>query len=225
MSKRPTKIAHIEGQEIPLLPLSGALLLPHTQRPLMIFEPRYIALIEHILGTSRVFGLIQPQNDEEESPKSNNTDLKKIGALGYLRAFEEQEDGKFAIVLDGLCRFDLVEEVKSSFPFRVAKIDVKPYAQDFNTQYGHNEVNRDEFLTLLRAYSKFANFQFDWEGLEKLSIAQLVNICCVMSPYGAVEKQALLEANSLNQRAQTLIALAEMEMATAKATHPGSEIQ
>lgn len=224
MSKRPTKIDDIEGI-IPLLPLSGTLLLPETQRPLMIFEPRYISLIDHILARDRVFGLIQPKNEEEESPRGDDVPLKSVGTLGYMRAFEEQEDGKYVIVLDGLCRFDLKNELKNDTLFRSAEIDVSAYEEDFDPKYGHGEVNREEFLSLLRNYSKFANFEFDWEGLKKLTTAQLVNMCCVMSPYGSKEKQALLEANSLNKRAQTLIALAEMEMAAADANQSGGGIQ
>lgn len=213
------------GDIIPLLPLSGTLLLPETQRPLMIFEPRYVDLIDHILGSSRIFGLIQPKNSSEESPKGNEVPLKTVGTLGYVRAFEEQENNRYMVILDGLCRFDLIEELKTDTSFRTAKIDVSAYSQDFDPEYGHGDVNRDEFLSLLRNYSKFANFEFDWEGLKELTTAQLVNMCCVMSPYGSKEKQALLEARSLHQRAQTLIALAEMEMATANADHSGGGIQ
>ncbi len=224
MSIRPKNIEDI-GDTIPLLPLSGTLLLPETQRPLMIFESRYVDLIDHILGANRIFGLIQPNNDLEESPKGNTIALKTVGTLGYVRAFEEQENNRYMIVLDGLCRFDIVEELKSDTSFRMARIDVSSYSQDFDPKYGHGEVNREEFLSLLRNYSKFANFEFDWEGLKKLTTAQLVNMCCVMSPYGSKEKQALLEASSLHQRAQTLIALAEMEMATADSDHSGGGIQ
>lgn len=224
MNIRPNSIAEIEDR-VPLLPLSGALLLPHTQRPLLIFEPRYVALINDILTKNRVLGLIQPESDTEESPKNQDTPLKKIGSLGYLRAFEEQNDGKYVVVLDGLSRFELKEEVQTNTPYRVAKINIEPYANDFDSQTGIEQVNREEFLALMRTYSKFANFEFDWDGIEKIDTTQLVNMCCVMSPYGAIEKQALLEAKSLNQRAQTLIALAELEMAKAAAKGVTSGIQ
>ena len=224
MNMRPNSITEIDNR-IPLLPLSGALLLPHTQRPLLIFEPRYIALINDILSKNRVMGLIQPENDSEESPGDQDTPLKKIGSLGYLRAFEEQNDGKYVVVLDGLSRFEILKEVPTDTPYRVAEVNIEPYADDFDPDTGIEQVDREEFLALMRAYSDFANFEFDWDGIKKIDTTQLVNMCCVMSPYGAVEKQALLEAKSLNQRAQTLIALAEMEMAKAGAKGPSSGIQ
>ena len=228
MSLCPKTINDIAAN-IALMPLSGALLLPQTQRPLMIFEPRYVAMIDQVLATTRVFGLIQPHeethgniSDIEESPKSTTTKLKKVGTLGYLRAFDEQENGNYTIVIDGICRFDLVKETPTTNGFRNADIDVKPYRSDFDPKDGASQVDREAFLALLRTYSQFANFEFDWEGIKKISTTQLVNMCCVMSPYGAIEKQALLEANSLNQRAQTLIALAEMEMAAAHSANPGT---
>ncbi len=224
MNIRPNSIAEIENT-VPLLPLSGALLLPHTQRPLLIFEPRYVALINDILTKNRILGLIQPESNAEESPKNQETPLRKIGSLGYLRAFEEQTNGKYVVVLDGLSRFEILEELQTKHPYRVAKINMAPYADDFDPQTGIEHVDREEFLALMRTYSNFANFEFDWDGIKDIDTTQLVNMCCVMSPYGAIEKQALLEATSINQRAQTLIALAEMEMAKAGANGPASGIQ
>ena len=211
------------GPLVPLLPLSGALLLPQTQRPLNIFEPRYIRLIDDLLAQDRIVGIIQPRNAKEESPKERDAPLSDVGCLGYLRAFEEQDDENYLIVLEGLCRFQITAEAQVTTPYRQAEIDLAPYQSDLDPTAGEEQVDRQQFLDLMRTYSEFANFEFDWEGIRNIKTAQLVNMCCVLSPYGPSEKQALLEAEDLNTRAQTLIALAEMEMAAASGS--GSTLQ
>jgi Lon protease-like protein len=98
-------------------------------------------------------------------------------------------------------------------PYRQAVIDPSGYADDFTRAFGEDEVDRDRFLKMMKDYAEFANFDLNWDEINKTGTADLVNFCCMVSPYGAKEKQVLLEAKSLGDRAETLIALAEVEMA------------
>ena len=50
MPARPTNITQLPNS-MPVFPLSGALLLPQTNRPLKIFEPRFIEMIDTIFYT------------------------------------------------------------------------------------------------------------------------------------------------------------------------------
>lgn len=220
MIKKPTSIKDLD-EIIAILPLSGALLLPQTQRPLMIFEPRYLSLLEDIIANERLVGIIQPIDNKEESPLARNTVLHNIGGLGYLRAFEEYEEGKYLVVLEGLCRFEMINEIETTTPYRQTKVNYLPYEKDFDPEFGADQIDRTQFLASMNEYSKFANFSFDWEGIKTMPTSMLINMCCVLAPYGAKEKQALLEADSIYQRAQTLIALSEMEIGAAS----GSTIQ
>ncbi len=211
MSKRPKSGADI-GTSVSLFPLSGALLLPRTQRPLVVFEPRYISLVDQTLGGSRLLGLVQPLSDTEESPADRQAPLRSVGCLGYITQFEELPDERYMIVLEGVCRFEIVDEVLSDFPYRTANISVERYLSDFDRSVGEAEVDRAGFLAVMRDYAEFADIDFDWAGIKEISTADLVNTCCLLSPYGASEKQVLLEAPTLAQRAETLVALAELEM-------------
>ena len=74
-------------------------------------------------------------------------------------------------------------------------------------------MDRQRFLKMVRDYAEFAEFDLNWDEIKKTGTADLVNFCCMVSPYGAAEKQVLLEARSLEDRAETLIAMAEYEMA------------
>lgn len=224
MSLKPLCISDIDT-EVPLFPLSGAILLPQTQRPLMVFEPRYISLIDDILQTNRILGLIQPMRDEEESPSGDDVPLKKTGCLGYLRAFEEQETNQYMIVLEGICRFNITDETPTQKPYRIAKVNLDPFMQDFNLEAGIDRVNRDEFISSMRSYAKFADIEFDWAGIENIQTALLINMCCVLAPYGPQEKQAFLEAKSIFERAQTLMALSQMEITASGSTAGGVTLQ
>lgn len=212
MPTRPLRLADLP-EIVPVFPLSGALLLPNTHRPLNIFEPRYVDMVDHVLAGNRLIGLIQPEEDGEESPSGEQVPLRQIGCLGRLNHFEDAEDGRYFIILDGVSRFELIEEVEMGTTFRQFRISAKRFASDFEPRHGEYGVDRSRFIKMMRDYALFADLDLDWDEIERTDTAELVNMCCMLSPYGAREKQVLLEAGSLIDRAETLIAMAEMEMA------------
>lgn len=211
MLKRPQSPADLPAS-VPVFPLTGALLLPFARRPLNVFEPRYVEMIDHALRGDRLIGLIQPRDTSEESPKGR-APLQRIGTIGRLTHFEEVEDSRYFVILEGIARFELLKELPTMTPFRRAMISTEAFASDFDREYGEERVDRPRFLKMMRDYAEFGDFDLNWEEIEKTGTADLVNFCCMVSPYGAAEKQALLEAGSLEARAETLIAMAEFEMA------------
>ncbi len=218
MAKRPQSIAELPDS-VPVFPLSGALLLPFAHRPLNIFEPRYVEMIDDTLGGDRLIGLIQPQDTSEESPRGSAR-LQSVGCLGRLTHFEENGDGRYFVILEGVCRFGLGRELTVPAPYRQANVDCTPYASDFERGFGAGAVDRVRFVKMMRDYAEYANIDMNWDEIDKTPIADLVNFCCMVSPYGAAEKQQLLEAGSLETRAETLIAMAEYEMARSGAGAP-----
>jgi Lon protease-like protein len=210
MLKRPQSPADMPAS-IPIFPLSGALLLPYARRPLNIFEPRYLEMIDHALKGDRLVGLIQPRDTTEESPQGE-VPVQKVGTIGRITHFEEMDEGRYFVILEGVCRFEYVKETPTMSPFRRAMVTTEPFAQDFDREYGEERVDRTRFLKMMRDYAEFGNFDLNWDEIEKTGTADLVNFCCMVSPYGAAEKQALLEASSLEDRAETLIAMTEFEM-------------
>jgi uncharacterized protein len=197
---------------VPVFPLTGALLLPFAHRPLNVFEPRYIEMVDQALAGNRLIGLIQPQDTSEESPRGRGP-LQSIGCLGRLTHWEETEQGRYFIILEGVTRFEVVSELTVMTPYRQCQIACVRFALDFDRLYGEEKVDRERFLKMMRDYAEFGNFDLNWEEINNTGTADLVNFCCMVSPYGAAEKQVLLEADTLEQRAETLIALAEFEMA------------
>ncbi|MEX0628028.1 MAG: LON peptidase substrate-binding domain-containing protein [Cucumibacter sp.] len=198
---------------VPVFPLEGALLLPRALLPLNVFEPRYLAMIDHALATSRVIGIIQPALEGGgKAAADGDLPLATIGTLGRLTHFEERPDSRYVVALKGLTRFRVLEEIAAMTPFRQVRIDAAGFAADFETGRGEKDVDRRAFLKVLRDYAEFARFDLDWDDVEKMPLEDLVNSCTMASPYGPRERQALLETATLRERADMLTALAEIEM-------------
>lgn len=193
----------------PVFPLPGALLLPRGQIPLNIFEPRYIEMVNEALRTNRIIGMIQPDDDAQAVvPK-----LYSVGCAGRLTQFSETGDGRYLITLVGIARFHMVGEVEAITPFRQVRASFEPYVHDFQAREGEDYVDREGVLKALRDFAAATDIDIDWEGIDRTPNEVLVNALSMMSPFGAREKQALLEAETLKDRAETLVAITEIELA------------
>jgi uncharacterized protein len=208
-------------EAVPLFPLRGAILLPRASLTLNIFEPRYLALVDHALSIDRIIGVVQPAAEagDAESPTGKTFALRRVGCAGRISAFTEHEDGRVVITLAGIARFGVGKDLDSTDPFRIARANFAAYAKDFISGHGEEEVDRPHLIATLRSYLIANNLNADWERINTASNERLVNTLSVLSPYGPEEKQALLEAPDLRSRAEALVALAEMELA---ATDDGS---
>ena len=207
---------------VPVFPLGAALLLPRGQMPLNIFEPRYLSMVDAALRTDRVIGMIQPRIDNSSIDRSGRPDLCDVGCLGRVTQFAETGDGRYLVTLTGIARFRVVEELATVTPYRQVRIDCQPFADDFTPNFGEAAVDRKALLKAFRAYLEENNMEADWSSVDQASNETLVNALSMMSPYGAPEKQALLEAPSLKMRADTLIAITEMQLAKGNRDTPGT---
>ena len=99
----------------PVFPLSEALLLPRTEMPLNIFEPRYIAMVDAGLTSRRIIGMIQP--DEGKVACALGPALRDIGCAGRITSFAETGDGRYMITLAGVARFRVLEELSATTLF------------------------------------------------------------------------------------------------------------
>ncbi len=206
---------------VPIFPLPAALLLPGGNMPLNIFEPRYLAMVEHALSGDRIIGMIQPELDHDET--MDTPPLCKIGCLGRVTAFQESGDGRLIMNLTGVCRFRLLEEDFPVNGFRMAR--VAPFADDLgDMSEAEAEVDRNALLETFRQFLEANELEADWEGVSEASTETLVNSLSMMSPYGPAEKQALLEAPDLKTRAETLIAITEISLAR-EAGEAGTTLQ
>lgn len=208
-----------------MFPLRGVILLPRTTLPLNVFEPRYLAMISDALAGSRIIGVVQPGGaGAEESPPGRDAPLHGIGGAGRLTAFQETDDNRMLISLSGVARFRIRDEAAGDLPYRVCAVDFGPFKADLERGLGESEVDRARLLGALKTYLKARGLGADWDSIDRSPNESLVNTLSMICPYGPEEKQALLEAETLKQRAEVLAALAEMEMAAPDAGS-GSTLQ
>jgi len=197
---------------LPVFPLPGALLLPRGQMPLNIFEQRYLALVDDSFRDGhRLIGMIQP--DVSHSPDEDKPALFRVGCVGRITQLAESGDGRYILELTGVARFKVLEELTVLTPYRQCRVDYFPFIDDFTARKGEEAVNREALLAVLNDFLKANNLKVDWEGVESAPNEALVNALAMMSPYGAPEKQAMLEAPDLKTRAEILIAVTEMDLA------------
>ena len=209
---------------VPVFPLAGALLLPGGQLPLNIFEPRYLAMVDHAVRTDRLIGMVQPalRQDATDTAAVEEPELCEVGCLGRITAHQETGDGRLMIGLSGVCRYRIVEETDGKDGYRRAKIS--PFVKELQSEDDGANVDRDALLDTFRNYLDANGMEADWESITETDNDTLVTALCMMSPYGPAEKQALLEAPDLKSRAETLIAITEIELAKAS-NEAGSRLQ
>ncbi|MDX2264984.1 MAG: LON peptidase substrate-binding domain-containing protein [Hyphomicrobiales bacterium] len=200
---------------IPVFPLTGCILLPRSSLPLNIFEPRYLAMVNDAISDSRIIGIIQPQSPggAQESPSGKAYSLRQTGCAGRITSFTETDDGRMLVTLTGIARFDVVSERQTTKPYRICEVSAEAYKEDFIPGHGQDLVDWDKFLTILKSYLEARKLVADWQSIQKSPAEMLINTLAMISPYGAEEKQALLEAADLKARSEVLMALAEMDMA------------
>lgn len=204
-------IADLPGT-IPVFPLAGAILLPRGQLPLNIFEPRYLKMIDDALRGDRIIGMVQPDGEEAilaSQMPDKQPPLCAIGCAGRITSFAETGDGRVVITLTGIARFRIKSELATLTPYRQCEVDWNEFADDLIAGHGQDKVSRERLLEILKEYLETHELQADWRAIRLSSNETLVNSLCTISPYGPREKQALLEAKTLEDRNQMLIALTE----------------
>lgn len=202
---------------IAVFPLAGALLLPRGQMPLNIFEPRYLAMVDDALRDGhRLIGMIQP--DTRRPGPDDKPNLYRIGCVGRITQLAETGDGRYLIQLTGIARFRWEQELSVTTLYRQCQVTYAPFTDDFTARSGEDAVDRQAVLDALSAFLKANKLKADWDGIENAPNEALVNALAMMAPYGAAEKQAMLEAPDLKTRAEILVAVTEMELAKVTST-------
>jgi uncharacterized protein len=209
-------------RRLKVFPLPGALLLPHAELPLNIFEPRYLAMIEDALAGDRLIGMIQPDHDDADLAGAPT--LKQVGCAGRISSYAETPDGRILITLSGICRFAIVSELASDKPYREVEASYADFAEDLAEAEGDEGVDRSSLLKVFRDYLAANDMSADWDQVRAASTEALVNTLAVLAPHEPRDKQALLEAKDLKSRADVLIALTEMALAR-QGAGPASGLQ
>ena len=190
---------------LPVFPLEGAVLLPGGRLPLNIFEPRYLKMVADTLAGPRLIGMVQPRDDSVEQ---GSAPIYELGCAGRITAFSETEDNRYLITLTGLIRFTVDEELAEQGSYRRVRPGFARFRVDLEEDEGL--IDREHLLHALGSYFTNNGIEGDWDAIRKTSDERLVTSLAMICPFQPPEKQALLEAVTLLERAETMTAILEM---------------
>ena len=186
---------------LPVFPLSNFIIFPRTTVPLNIFEPRYIEMIDNSMKTNRLIGMIQPK----KSGQLKKPDLYKIGCAGKITSFNETDDGRYLIILNGICRFKIMDELNNDNLYRECEVNYDDFLKDLNEK--SEEIKFSDLNLIfqnLKGLFKKQGYEINWKEIEKQSLDQTINTLSMASPFSLEEKQVLLESKDLTIRKDRL---------------------
>lgn len=197
--------------ELPLFPLGGTVLMPHGFLPLTIFEPRYVSMLRDAVNGRRLIGIAQPLENnlgQGHSPIGGGSHIYQTGTAGHITRLKRTEDKRYLITLQGICRFDLVEELPLQNGYRRAVVDYSAYLADLEPVTG--EIGpRERLWHHAMIYLRQKKISLSWEDMTEIADEDFLNIIVTVAPFASNEKQVLLEADNLAERARLLMHLLE----------------
>ena len=186
---------------IPVFPLYNFIIFPRTTVPLNIFEPRYIKMIDESMKSNRIIGMIQPKKTGE----LKKPDLYDVGCAGKITSFNETDDGRYLIILNGICRFKVKEEVNNDNLYRECEVKYEDFSGDLVEK--SDQIKFSDLKLIfhnLKGLFKKQGYEINWKEIEKQSLDQTINTLSMASPFSLEEKQVLLESKDLNMRKEKL---------------------
>ena len=188
-------------KEIPVFPLSNFIIFPNSTVPLNIFEPRYLQMVDDSMSSHRYIGMVQPKSKISNS----KPELYSVGCLGKITSFNETEDGRYLIILNGVQRFHIINEVDEGKLYRTCKVDFKKFEKDLETN--SQKLNSNDLETIfknLKLLFEKQGYSINWKEIENQSLYQTINTLSMASPFSLEEKQILLETIDLDDRKKKL---------------------
>ena len=182
---------------IPIFPLSNFIIFPNTTVPLNIFEPRYIQMIDDSMKSHRMIGMIQPK----KSGKLKKPDLYEVGCIGKITSFNETDDGRYLVIINGISRFNVNKEIETNKLYRTCEVNYEKYNRDLDDKVEKFELkDLDKIFKDLKNLFEKKGFLVDWSNLKKENFSNTLNTLSMASPFSLEEKQVLLETKDLNTR-------------------------
>ena len=179
-------------EKLPIYPLENAL-LPGGELPLELSAPDDLSLFLHALRSDQLIGMVQPQHNDSKGS------IYQTGCAGRIRQYRERKDGKLNVMLTGVCRYKIIEQVLQKDGYIIATVDWTGFENDYETEDVELQIIRD-FKETLRIYFNRHNMQVDWTVLDKLPVEQVVNNLILVMSLDIDSKQRLLESPTVTQR-------------------------
>ena len=183
--------------KIPVFPLSNFIVFPNSTVPLNIFEPRYLKMTEDAMASNRLIGMIQPKKTGD----LKKPDLFDVGCVCRIVSFNETDDGRYIIIIKGVNRFKILNEIENDKIYRELNVDYRQYDNDKNADNEVFEFKKiEKIMEELKSLFKKRGYEINWKDLEGQNVYQTLSALSMASPFTIVEKQILLETKNLEER-------------------------
>ena len=193
MSKKNVELPN----RIPVFPLSNFIIFPKATVPLNIFEERYIEMVDDSMRGTRMIGMIQPKKTLNNSVP----ELHEVGCLGKITSFNETEEGRYFIIINGLNRFKIVNEISNNKLYREFNVSYDEFEND--KKLNDEEIKFSDLELIFKNLKKLFQkngYIINWKEIEKQNLEQTINTLSMASPFSIEEKQALLETKDIASR-------------------------
>ena len=199
-------------EQLPIYSLENAL-LPGGELPLELSQPDELALFLNALKTDQLIGMVQPKrNDPEHS-------IYQTGCAGRIRQYRERKDGRLNIMLTGVCRYRIIEDLRHKDGYTMARVDWSDFENDYEEESVDPRII-ERFKETLRNYFDRHNMQVDWKVLDTSPVEEVVNNLILVINLDIDSKQRLLEARTVTQRLELFSELLESRADPIVATAP-----
>ncbi len=195
-----SKNKNLLSNTIPVFPLSNFIIFPKTTVPLNIFEKRYLSMVDDAMKKDKLIGMIQPSNKNDITP-----DVYKIGCVGKIVSYNETNDGRYLIVLNGISRFNVIKEIENRKLYREFDVSYEEFKNDqFKIDEKLNFETFDSIFMKLKSYFDKQGYSLNWQELRKQNLELSLNTLSMAAPFTKEEKQALIETKDINTRKKVI---------------------
>tara|TARA_Y100000992_G_scaffold277730_1_gene222801 strand:- start:981 stop:1511 length:531 start_codon:yes stop_codon:yes gene_type:complete len=158
-------------------------------------------MLDDAMKGNRIIGIVQPKKTGD----LKKPNLFSVGCAGKITSFNETEDGRYLIVLNGICRFKIISEEENDKLYRICNISFTEYLEDLNKKNEEIKSNDLKFIfEELKSFFKKQGYLINLEEMKKNNIDQTINALSMASPFSLEEKQILLETKNLKVRKEKL---------------------
>lgn len=208
-------------EQIPVFPLTGAILLPRGHLPLNIFEPRYREMVEFAADTHGIIGMIQPVGSNISAPVDNNDqfgtakrgrELYSVGCAGIISEIKQTAPGQYFILLTGKRRFEIKSELPLDNSFREVIANYDPFKNDGDDFLSDPDPMKDKLFSVLHSYLAYMDLKIDLESFADIDDEELINSISMILPFEASEKQLILESKTLDTRAALVMQIMDFKI-------------
>ena len=217
-------------ESLALFPLSDVVLLPEASVPLYIFEPRYRQMVIEALAGSHQIGMIAVRPDAVEA-MGGDPPLFTVGCLGRIGHSQDRPDGTYQIMLLGESRFRVLHEYprEGDRLYRSARVELISDALPESSDQIHAlQQSRNELIGLIERLIRHTDSANDpekaTEVFARLESARLVNALTQSISFSPIERQQLLEADSILERCETMGDLLRFRLAELGSGESGSTL-